>query len=188
MIVILDDEKIIDLYWERSENAISETDKKYRSRCLAVANNILHNMSDSEECLNDTYMTAWNTMPPERPSFLAAFLCRIIKNLSLKKYSYLHREKRNADSAVSIDELSECVSDDECTEESYDVKELTKALNEFLMAQTPERRVIFVRRYWFYDSLSQIAEQCGITENKASVTISRMRQQLRKYLEERGLG
>lgn len=184
---VIEDEKIIDLYWARSEDAISETDKKYRKQCMYVANNILNNISDCEECLNDTYMTAWNKMPPERPGFLAAFLCKIIRNHSIKKYDYFHRSKRNKQAEISIEELGECITASDITEEKYYEKETVRALNEFLGLLSKEKRVIFIRRYWFYDSYSQIAEQCGGSEDSIKMSLSRMRQKLREFLEERGL-
>ncbi|MBR3023909.1 MAG: RNA polymerase subunit sigma-70, partial [Oscillospiraceae bacterium] len=107
--MVLEDEKIIDLYWERSESAITETDKKYRSRCMYIANRILNDNSDAEECLNDTYLTAWNLMPPERPKFLASFLYKIIRNHSLTRFKYYNNSKRKKDVCISTEELEECI-------------------------------------------------------------------------------
>ena len=115
----LEDEKIIELYWERSENAIAETDKKYRERCLYVARSILNDNSDAEECLNDTYLTAWNLMPPERPKILSSFLFRIIRNHSLNRLRFLNSSKRKRDLSFSINELGECVDGKNDTEEKF---------------------------------------------------------------------
>ncbi len=181
----MEDEKIIDLYWERSENAIKETDKKYRNRCLYIANSILNDIQDSEECLNDTYLTAWNLIPPERPGFLSSFLFRIIRNHSLNKYRLLNSKKRKKDLSFSLEELGECVDSKNNTEEKFDESEVVTALNEFLGTLNKEKRYIFVRRYWYFDSISNISKQCSMSEENIRVILLRVRKQLKDYLKKR---
>lgn len=184
---LLEDEQIVELYLKRSENAISETDRKYRTRCLYVAHNILNDLSDAEECLNDTYMTAWNTIPPERPKFLSAFLFRIIKNHSLNRLRYNHRDKRETSLSISLSELEECVDGKQNTEDEFDENQLALILNDFLRGLDEEKRFIFIRRYWYMDSIGSIAERCSRTEENVKTILVRIRKQLKKYLEERGI-
>ncbi len=184
--IIVSDNEIIELFWSRSEEAITETDKKYRKECMKISHNILNNTSDCEECLNDTYMTAWNIIPPNRPNYLCAFICKIMRNHSLRKYEYYHREKRKNHISQSLDELNECIPDKCSTEDIADKNELAKEIQNFLMAQNIEKRVIFIRRYWFYDSFEQISEKCGISEDNVKMTLTRLRKNLRQFLTERG--
>ena len=183
--MVLEDEKIIDLYWERSESAITETDKKYRSRCMYIANRILNDNSDAEECLNDTYLTAWNLMPPERPKFLASFLYKIIRNHSLTRFKYYNNSKRKKDVCISTEELEECIDRSGSTEEKYDENEVVAAINEFLDSLKKDRRFIFVRRYWYFDSIADISEKCSMTEENVRAILSRVRKQLKEHLKRR---
>ena len=183
----MNDEDIIELYWSRSENAISETDKKYRQSCMSVANNILNDISDSEECVNDTYLTAWNTIPPQRPKYFPAFLFKIVKNTAITRFYYNHREKRRKEVSVSFDELDECVADASVTDDTVNLREIADAINEFLSGLSREKRVVFVRRYWYYDSISQIAQLCGISEEKTKSMLMRIRNKLKDFLQKRGL-
>ena len=183
---MLEDNEIIDLYWARSQRAISETDIKYRNRCLSIAKKILNDTSDSEECLNDTYLTAWNRMPSERPDFLNAFLFRIIKNHCMNRLRYLTGAKRKADAVLSIDELEKCISGRSDTEGEFDENELVKALNEFVESLDSGKRFIFMRRYWYLDSQAQIAEKCSVTEANVKTILARLRKNLRSFLDERG--
>lgn len=183
----LEDDAIIDLYWKRSENAIAETDRKYRKKCLYVAGNILKDLSDAEECLNDTYMTAWKLMPPERPVYLLAFLLRIIKNHSLNRMRHLHRSKRKKDLEVSLDELNECCDGKSNTEDAFNMDELINAINDFLDELDKQKRVIFIRKYWFYDTVPQIAQRCSMSEENVKINLVRTRKKLKTYLTERGL-
>lgn len=182
----VEDKEIIDLYWLRSEKAISETDKKYGKLCLKIAGNILKNKLDCEECLNDTYMTMWHVLPPNRPEHLGAFICRIMRNYSLKKCEFHSRKKRKS-VVQSLDELNDIVPDTCSLEDMVDEKVLSSEIQDFLMAQDTLKRVVFVRRYWFCDSFSSIAEQCNISESNVKMILSRMRKNLKQYLEERGL-
>ena len=181
----LEDEKIIELYWERSENAIAETDKKYRERCLYVARSILNDNSDAEECLNDTYLTAWNLIPPEKPEILSAFLFRIIRNHSLNRLRTLNRDKRKRDLTFSLDELGECMDSRSVTEENFDETEVLNAINDFLRTLNKDNRFILVRRYWFFDSIADISKRSSMTEENVRARLSRLRKRLKKYLKKK---
>ncbi len=183
--MVLEDEKIIDLYWERSESAITETDIKYRSRCIYVARSVLNDISDAEECLNDTYLTAWNLMPPERPKFLSSFLFKIVRNHSLNKLRFNNNSKRKKDISFSTEELEECVDGNSSVEDKFDESEVVNAINEFLESLKKDRRYIFVRRYWYLDSIADIAGHCSMTEDNVMKILSRTRMQLKEYLKGR---
>lgn len=183
----MNDEEIIKLYCSRSDTAISETDKKYRKPCMSIANNILNDISDSEECVNDAYLKTWNTIPPQIPKYFPAFLFRIVKNAALSRYSYNHRGKRNAEVIVSFEELGECIADSSDVHESVDKRELAELINEFLEGLSREKRIVFVRRYWYFDSVPQIAKLTDISEEKAKSMLMRLRISLRDFLKERGV-
>ena len=183
----MDDEMILDLYWDRKESAITETAKKYGGYCQTIAHNILNNWADEEECVNDTWLHAWNAIPPHRPSPLAAFLGKITRNLSLDLYRKKHREKRGGDGVdLVLDELAELVSGKDDPEGSISEKELKKDINEFLATQPRDRRYMFILRYWYAYSISEIAERFSMRENTVSVNLSRLRSSLKAYLVERG--
>lgn len=183
----MEDNQIISLYWDRDEAAIAETGKKYGSYCRAIARNILHSEEDSEECVNDTYLSAWNTLPPQRPNILSAFLGRITRNLAFDRYSFNHAQKRGGcEISVVLDEIAEIVSDKDDVEQVTEGKELIHAINAFLAELSPKKRKMFVMRYWYTDTVSTIAKQFGIADNACSVRLSRMREQLKKYLNDRG--
>ena len=140
----MNDASIISLYWERSENAIKETDIKYGKLCNHLANNILNNVCDAEECVNDSYLTVWNSIPDERPNNFSAFLCRIVKNLSFKKLEHISAQKRKPEMLVSLNELQDCLSSSTDTETSYDTAELGKIISRFLREQSETNRNISV--------------------------------------------
>lgn len=166
----MDDAKIVQLYWDRNEQAIPSTANKYGSYCTAIAKNILGNCEDAEECVNDTYLNAWNSMPPHRPDVLSAFLGKIVRNLSIKRYRYNTADKRSGGQAmVVLDEIAELVSGTDSVEQEFGRKELLEAINTFLGMLSAEKRAIFIRRYWFFDSVSDIASQFGMTANSVSV-------------------
>ncbi len=184
----MEDRQIIDLYWERSENAISETDAKYGKYCHTIAFNILHNTEDSEECVNDTYLKAWNTIPTLRPERFSAFLAKITRNLSLHKYEHNTATKRTlSETAVALDELADCVPADERTEDVVDEMVLTEILNRFLTELSVENRKIFMRRYWYLSSIKEIAADFGMTESKIKMVLLRSRNALKKVLEKEGI-
>ena len=175
------DSQIIDLYFARDERAITETAKKHGAVCMSLSLNILQSHPDAEECLNDTYLSAWNHIPPERPMYFRAFLCRIIRNLSLQRLQYLHRQKRNRDLEVSLEELEACIP---VPEERAD--ELAEHLSNFLRTQEKTDRLLFMGRYFHACSVKTLAKKSGLRENTVAVRLHRTRERLRAYLEERG--
>ena len=195
----MEDREIIELYWARSEEAISATAEKYSHYLRSVAYHILANHEDAEECENDTYVAAWNAVPPTRPNFLSAFLGKITRNLALDRFAYYKAAKRDKEIAVLFSELEDCLPENmdidrivslsrgNPVEEQYAASELTAMINDFLQAARKESRMIFVRRYWYADSVKEIAAACRLSEGKVKSVLFRMRQELRKYLEERGV-
>ena len=181
----MDDEKIIELFFNRSEQAIEEVDKKYGKTCHNISYNILHNKLDAEECVNDAYLGAWNAIPPARPNPLLTYLCKIVRNLSLKRYEFNTAIKRNSTYDVAMEELESCLSSPETIESEIALKELTHIIENFLDSLSTENRVIFLRRYWFSDTYSDIAARVGMTEKNVSVRLTRIRENMRNYLKER---
>lgn len=178
----MDDKQIIRLFFERSEQAITELSRKYGALCFQIADNILNDRRDAEECVNDAWLGTWNSIPPQRPDPLRAYVCRITRNHALKKLRANTALKRGSRFEVSLSELEDCVSDSS-PEGQLSVSELTAQINAFLAALDRDDRVMFVRRYWFAAPLAEIAETFGISENNAAVRLSRMRKKLRKILE-----
>ena len=175
------------MYWERDQNAITETEIKYGNYCTSIAINILGNNEDAEECVNDTYMNAWNSMPPHRPTMLSTFLGKITRNLSFNRYKHNYADKRGgSEISAVLDELSECVSGNSNVEQEIEYKELVKAIDSFLDTLSPEKRSIFVCRYWYTDSISEIAKQFHMRENTVSMTLNRIRLKLKNYLIDGG--
>ena len=183
----MNDDRIIELFFERSEQAIKELDAKYQKTLMKVSFNILNNELDAEECVNDTYLAAWNAIPPAKPNPLVAFVCKIVRNISLKRYEHNTAVKRNSFYDVSLEELDECLASVTTVEDEINERELVKIIESFLDSLSKENRVVFLRRYWFCDSYADIASQVGITEKNVSVKLSRIRNQLRTYLKERGV-
>jgi len=180
----MDDEMIISLYWERSESAISETDKKYGGYCTKIAMNILHNKEDSEECVNDAYLKAWNAIPPQRPMIFMSFLGRITRNLSLDKYKERRAQKRGGDKIeLLLSELKNCVPSNADVEAEYEAGIIAKAINIFLDSIDLESRAVFVRRYWYADPVGLIAERFDMSESKVKSMLFRTRKKLKTYLE-----
>lgn len=183
----VDDNSIIRMYWDRNAQAIGITSEKYGSYCKSIAKNILNNEEDAEECVNDTYFNAWNAMPTHWPEQLSTFLGKITRNLSFNKYRHNHAQKRGGgEMALVLDELADCVSDMDTTEQIIDRKELAKAINTFVKNLPPKKRNIFVRRYWYADSVSSIASGYGMLQGSVSKILERTRKQLKAYLAERG--
>lgn len=183
---MIDDEKIIDLFFERSEQGIRELDNKYGAVCHNLSYNIVNNRQDAEECVNDAYLGAWNSIPPQTPDPLRAYICRIVRNHSLKKLRANTALKRGSQFEVSLSELEDCISGSSL-DEQLAVSELTAQINAFLSALPRDDRVMFVKRYWFSESLSEIADTFAITENNASVRLSRIRGKLHQHLKEAAL-
>ncbi len=183
----MEDAKIIGLYWDRDERAIPATGEKYGRYCTAIARNILGSPEDAEECVNDTYWSAWNAMPPHRPERLSVFLGKLTRNLAFNRYKSAAAEKRGGGEVPAVlEELAELVSGGDTVEEELEGKELVAAIDEFLGGLTPQKRNIFLRRYWYTDSVSSIASRYGMGEGAISMTLSRLREKLRDYLLERG--
>ena len=182
----MEDSKIIELFNARSEQAISELSKKYGAICINVANNILNNQSDAEECINDTYLGVWNTIPPQKPNPLLSYVCRIVRNLAIKKYHSNTAKKRNSFYDVALGEVENCFSSAETTEDEFSAKELTEIINDFLETLDKDNRVMFVRRYWFSDSIGDIAKLFNTSSHNVSVRLSRVREKLKKHLIKEG--
>ena len=181
------DEKIIELYFARAEVAIEETDKKYGAYCFQISENILHCKEDSEECVNDTWLKTWDTIPPTRPQCFKLFLAKIVRNLSFNKYKAKYADKRgNGELALILDELEECIAGKNDVEEFCMVKELQNALDKFV-SSLPERECnVFVRRYFYSDSIKDISKRYGLLENNIRVMLNRTRNKLKVKLEEEG--
>jgi RNA polymerase sigma-70 factor (ECF subfamily) len=183
----MDDSRIIELYWERSEDAISETDTKYGKLCKYIIRNILTNAQDEEECVNDTYLGIWNSIPPQKPNIFSAFIGRIARNQALKKYEYITAEKRNPDVVYSLAELEECVSGRDSVETEFETKRIEKAISDFLWKQEDEKRMVFIRRYWYFDPIAVISRRSGFSESKVTSMLYHTRQKLRAHLESEGI-
>lgn len=183
----MEDVQIVDLYWARNENAIAESDRKYGRMLRSVSFSLLSNREDAEECVNDTYLDAWGAMPTERPTFLGAFLSRITRRISIDRYRREHRQKRGGVNTLE-EELTECVPDrGEDLFRQYESGRLQKSLDRFLAGLPQEKRVLFVRRYFFSQSVSELAERMGMSESNVKTTLYRIREALRRQLEEEDL-
>lgn len=181
------DQEIVALYWQRSEEAVQQSQARYGGYCLAVAGRILASRQDAEECVNDTWLAAWNAMPPHRPARLSTFLGKLTRNLSFNRYKARRADKRGSGQLpLVLDELGECVSGREDVEETVDRKELIRALDDFLTALPRRSRDLFVRRYWYADPIAAIARRYGRTEGSVAMDLSRTRRKLKAYLTERG--
>lgn len=183
----MDDAKIVQLYWDRDELAIPATADKYGNYCTSIANNILGNHEDAEECVNDTYLHTWNAIPPHKPAMLSTFLGKITRNLAFNRYKHNAADKRGGGELTAVlDELEECVSGNEDVEQSYEYKELVAAINEFLGTLPSEKRNMFVCRYWYADSIADIAVRFHMNQGAVSMTLNRLRSKLHDYLRKRG--
>jgi len=184
----LDDNIILDLYWARSESAISETAQKYGGYCTKIAMNILQNSEDTEECVNDTYLKTWNAIPPQRPTIFSSFLGKIIRNLSLNKYKEQRAKKRGGYEVVLLlDELEDCVPSGNRVEYEYEAGVIAQTIDRFLHSIDAESRIVFVRRYWYVDSIRSIAARFQMSESKVKSMLFRTRSKLRIYLEKEGI-
>ena len=183
----MEDSAILDLYFARSEDAIRETAAKYGRMLMSVSMRILRSKEDADECVSDTYMKTWNSIPPTRPNVFSAFLTKITRNVSLDKYDAMHADKRGAgEIAAVLDELEECIADSRIPVPGEGM-ELREILNSFLEKEKPEARKIFVRRYFFGSEVKEIAEIYGIGESKVKMSLARSRERLKACLEEEGV-
>lgn len=182
------DYDIVKLYLDRKETAIKETDKKYGSYCHTIAENILRSRPDSEECVNDTYLKAWNSIPPSKPQRLSTYLGKITRNLAINRYNRLRAEKRGGGEAeLILSELEGCLPSEYTTEKEYDEKQLVKSIEAFLKNESNENRRIFLLRYWYAFSVSDIAKELHYSESKIKSILFRQRNKLRDHLEKEGI-
>ena len=182
----MNDLNIIELFFARNEEAIKQTDIKYGKLCRSVAYNILNNNEDSEECVNDTYVGLWNAIPPTRPNNFMAFVCRITRNLSLKRLESMTRQKRLQPILVSLDELSEVLSDEGISDGVSD-ENIGKLISDFLRKERGEIRNVFIRKYYFFDSVGDIAKRYNLTESKVKNMLYHTRIKLKKHLIKEGI-
>ena len=182
---LMEDEKIIDLFFVRSEQAIRELDNKYGKICHNFSYNIVNSRQDAEECVNDAYLGAWNAIPPAKPNPLLSYIVKIVRNISLKIYYRKEAAKRNSIYTIAMQEIEACITDQNTVEDEIEARELARIIESFLDTLTVENRVIFMRRYWFSDSCKDIAERVGLTEKNISVRLTRIRKQMKNYLIER---
>ena len=182
----MDDMSIIALFFSRSEQAISELASKYGRLCHQIATNILGSNEDAEECVNDAYLGAWNTIPPQKPNPLQAYICKIVRNIAITRFHANTAAKRNTHYDIALDELENCLFSPDTPESTLQAKELSHLLDRFLSKLDTRSRVMFVRRYWFGDDLKTLAHTLGMTQNAATVRLSRIRQQLKHHLIKEG--
>ena len=178
----MNDNEIIALFFARKENAISAAAEKYGRYCHTIAHNILSSRPDAEECVNDTYLNAWNSIPPQTPDPLRAYICRIARNCALKRLRANSALKRGSRFEVSLSELEDCIPGSPL-DEQLSAGELSAQINAFLAELSRDDRVMFIKRYWFAETITEIADGFGISESNASVRLSRIRGRLRKYLK-----
>ena len=182
---MIDDEKIIELFFERSEQAIRELDAKYGKVCHKLSYNILSSRQDAEECVSDAYLGVWNAIPPAKPDPLLTYLCKIVRNISLNAYYRKDAAKRSSRCTAAMEEIEDRIASPNTVEAEIEAKELSRIIEAFLDTLSAENRVIFMRRYWFADSYTDIAVFVGLSEKNISVRLSRIRRKLRQYLIER---
>ena len=181
----MDDEKIINMFFERSEQGIHELDAKYGAICRNLSYNIVNSRQDAEECVNDAYLGAWNAIPPARPNPLLSYIVKIVRNISLKIYWRKEAAKRSGHYKIALEEIEGYITDQKTVEDEIEARELARIIGEFLDTLTLENRVIFMRRYWFADSYKDIAEFVGLSEKNISVRLTRIREKMKQYLIER---
>ena len=184
----MEDTQIVELFWARDEAALAETEIKYGRYCLSIANSILHDAQDAQECVNDAYLGAWNAIPPHKPAKLSTFIGKIVRRVSLNRLFERSADKRGGGAIdASIDELDECVPGSSSLEDVFGAEELTEILNAFLGTLPLDERRVFMRRYWFFDSISDICARFGFGESKVKVMLKRTRDKLRARLEKEGV-
>ena len=183
----MEDNQIIDLYFHRDESALTETANKYGTFCLRIAMNVVNVREDAEECVNDTYHTAWNQIPPTRPDSFKAFLGRIVRNFAISKYRALHAKKRFNGLEVMLSEIGDCIPATESVEQEMEAKELTEYINSWLADLKQEDRLLFVRRYWYGDEVKDLARKCGVSGTQMTQRMLRLRRKLKEYLTEKGV-
>lgn len=181
-----EDSQIVELFLARDQTAISYTEQKYKPLCLKIAYNILGDRAESEECFNDVLLGVWNSIPPNKPRSLKAYVCKIARNVSLSRLKYNTRQKRHAGCDCSLEELSEVIPDSRLSAEKTD-EEIGRAIDAFLNTLSESARTVFLRKYWFFDSVADIAERCGFSESKVNNILYRTRNKLCDYLRKEGI-
>ena len=182
----MNDASIIEMLWERDERALSEMKQSYEKLCFHIAGGMLSQREDAEECVNSAYLNVWRSIPPNRPASLKNYLCRLVKNCALNIIMHNTAEKRSPEMAVSLDELSECIPDGRSIEENVDAGQLGAAISRFLRTQPEKHRKVFVRRYWYSESIEEIAEFYGMNEKTVATHLFRVRKKLKEYLRKEG--
>lgn len=182
----MEDYQIVDLYWARSEQAIRESDQKYGRMLTHLSFSMLSSSEDAEECVNDTYLEAWQRMPEDRPAYLGAYLSKIVRCLSVDRFRAAHRQKRGGMGQI-LEELTDCIPDGNTPMQELENRELAQVLNRFLEELGEEKRRMFLRRYFYSDSTRQIAERLHVSEGKVKTALHRMRNELRERLEKEGI-
>lgn len=180
----MDDAQIIELLFRRSEEAVRALAEQYGGVCRRLSVNVLKNDLDAEECVNDAYLAVWNAVPPARPLPLLPYLCKVVRNLSIERYRKRHAAKRDDALTQSWDELEPFLSSADSPEAQTDAQELTRLLNVYLESLTPRDRLLFMRRYWYFDTYPEIAHVSGLSEKNVSVRLTRLRKKLRTFLQE----
>ena len=184
----MEDLEIVELYWSRNEDAIKETSKKYGNYCYSISYNILNNNEDAQECVNDTYLGAWNAIPPHHPNILSTFLGKITRRLSLNKWREKNAQKRGGGEVVlSFDELEECIGTNDYAKEELDAQELANTINTFLKTLKEDERKVFVCRYFYFESIDDIAVRFMFTQSKVKMMLKRTRDKLKDYLVKEGV-
>ena len=184
----MEDSAIVDLYWQRDNSAITETDKKYGRYCHAIAYNYCANHQDAEECVNDTWFRAWNLMPDKRPSVLSSFLGTITRNIAINLYKAKARKKRGGgELALALEELEDCIPSDLDLERSYEITEFQQAIGAFISGLSETEKKVFVARYWYMATVREIAGRLSFSESKTKSILFRLRNKMRVYLKEAGL-
>ena len=186
-VIVLNDDEIVQLYFERSEESIAQSEEKYGRLCRSVIRRILPDERDAEECLSDVWIHTWNSIPPEKPRVLSAFLARIARNLALDRLSYNHAEKRASALTEAFEELEPCLVGADDSQQQAEAAEFNAWIRKFLAAQTRENRVFFVRRYWYGESVSEIAQAVGASEEKVKSSLFRTRNRLREAMKKEGI-
>lgn len=183
----MEDSQIVSLYWDRNETAIAQTEKKYGVYLSKIAYNILADREDTQESVNDTYLAAWNSIPPHRPSILSTYLGKLTRRISIDLFRKKNSQKRSAgEYALSLEELEDCVSGGNSTEETVELAQLSQSIGQYLRSVSQEARNVFLCRYYYLDSISQIAATCSMTESKVKVLLHRTRQGLHNHLKKEG--
>lgn len=184
----MNDEKIIELLWSRSETAITEIAAKYQKYCMSIAYNILRDLRDADECVNDTYLKTWNTIPTARPNRLSTFIGKITRNLSFDRYKKKNADKRGGGIVdVALSELEECIPSKADVEQEFEETMLVETINSFLKGLPKQQRMVFVCRYWYMNTIDEISENLGMSESNVKTTLFRLRNKLKLYLQKVGV-